>query len=68
MFPPLAESGVKDYNVLAWNGIAAPAKTPKPIIDQLNKAINLALQHPEVKAKFRDVGIEPRGEVLKISN
>ena len=59
--PTLSESGVKGYSVLAWNGVAAPAKTPKKIIDQLNKAVNLALNNPEVRAKFRDLGIEPKG-------
>lgn len=59
--PTLSESGVKGYNVLAWNGLAAPAKTPKKIIDQLNKAVNLALKSPEVRAKFKDLGIEPKG-------
>lgn len=59
--PTLSEAGVKGYSVLAWNGVAAPAKTPKKIIEQLNKAINQALKSPEVRAKFRDLGIEPRG-------
>ena len=41
--PTLLESGVKGYEVTAWNGVAAPAKTPRTIIDRLNKEINAAL-------------------------
>jgi tripartite-type tricarboxylate transporter receptor subunit TctC len=59
--PTLSESGVKGYDVVAWNGMAVPAKTPKAIIDRLNKEINLALKDPEVKAKFQSVGIDPKG-------
>ena len=59
--PTLAESGVKGYNVTAWNGVAAPAKTPRPIIDRLNKEINAALALPDVRSKFQDVGIDARG-------
>ena len=59
--PTLAESGVKGYNVTAWNGVAAPAKTPRPILERLNKEINAALALPDVRAKFQDVGIDARG-------
>jgi tripartite-type tricarboxylate transporter receptor subunit TctC len=59
--PTIGESGVKGYNVTAWNGVAAPAKTPRPIIERLNKEINAALALPDVRAKFQEVGIDPRG-------
>lgn len=59
--PTLAESGVRGYDVTAWNGIAAPAKTPKAIIDKLNKEINAVLALPDVKAKFQESGIDSRG-------
>lgn len=59
--PTLSEAGVKGYDVIAWNGIAAPAKTPRAIIDRLNKEINLILASPEVKQKFLEVGIDSRG-------
>lgn len=59
--PTINESGVKGYDVMAWNGIAAPAKTPKAIIERLNREVNLILNSPEVKQKFLDVGIDSRG-------
>jgi tripartite-type tricarboxylate transporter receptor subunit TctC len=59
--PTLTESGVKGYNVTAWNGIAAPAKTPRAIIERLNKEINATLALPEVRSKFLELGVDPRG-------
>ncbi len=59
--PTINESGVKGYDVMAWNGIAAPAKTPKAIIDRLNREVNLILNMPDVKQKFLEVGIDSRG-------
>lgn len=59
--PTLMESGVKGYNVTAWNGVAAPAKTPRTIVDRLNKEINAALALPDVRSKFQELGIDARG-------
>ncbi len=59
--PTINESGVKGYDVMAWNGLAAPAKTPKAIVDRLNREVNLILNSPEVKQKFLEVGIDSRG-------
>jgi tripartite-type tricarboxylate transporter receptor subunit TctC len=59
--PTLLESGVSGYEVTAWNGVAAPAKTPQPIIERLNREINAVLALPEVRAKFSEVGIDARG-------
>ena len=59
--PTMAEAGVNGYDVTAWNGMAAPAKTPRPIIERLNKEINAVLALPEVRNKFSEFGIESRG-------
>ena len=59
--PTLMESGVKDFDVMAWNGLAAPAKTPKAIIERLNKEVNAVLALPDVQKRFQDLGIDPRG-------
>ncbi|MCM2347566.1 MAG: tripartite tricarboxylate transporter substrate binding protein [Acidovorax soli] len=58
--PTLAESGYKGFEAVTWFGILAPAGTPAPIVAQLNKAINAALQQPEVADKLRSEG----GDVL----
>jgi tripartite-type tricarboxylate transporter receptor subunit TctC len=55
--PTMAESGVPDLNLSAWMALLAPAKTPRPIIDQLNKLVQTAFD-AELKAKLSENGIE----------
>jgi tripartite-type tricarboxylate transporter receptor subunit TctC len=55
--PTMAEAGLKDVNLSAWIGLLAPAKTPQPIIDQLNRAV-VAAMDAELKAKLFESGIE----------
>ena len=40
------EAGLKDYEVLSWNGLSVPAATPKPVIDTLVKGLNDVLPDP----------------------
>lgn len=55
--PTMAESGFADLNLSAWIGLLAPAKTPRAIIDQLNRAVHAALD-ADVKAKLAENGME----------
>jgi tripartite-type tricarboxylate transporter receptor subunit TctC len=55
--PTAAEAGVPGYNVTSWNGIFAPAGTPQPVVDTLNKAIREAVAEPDVKEKFAKLGV-----------
>jgi tripartite-type tricarboxylate transporter receptor subunit TctC len=48
--PTMVESGFADLSLSAWIGLLAPAKTPRPLIDQLNRAVAAALD-ADVKAK-----------------
>ncbi|GGG34341.1 exported protein [Caldovatus sediminis] len=57
--PTLAESGVPDFDVFGWNGILAPAGTPRPIIGRLNAAIHAVLREPEVARQLAEQGAEP---------
>jgi tripartite-type tricarboxylate transporter receptor subunit TctC len=57
--PTFAELGVKDVEAIGWFGFFAPAKTPKPIVDALNRAINKALTSPDVVAKLSGIGMDP---------
>ena len=55
--PTMVESGFADMNLSAWIGLLAPAKTPKPVIEQLNRAV-VAAMDPELKAKLAENGME----------
>jgi tripartite-type tricarboxylate transporter receptor subunit TctC len=55
--PTMAESGISELNLSAWMALLAPAKTPRPIIEQLNRAVQQAFD-AETKAKLADTGIE----------
>lgn len=56
----LAELGHGAFESVTWYGILAPAGTPAPIIDQLNKAINAILTHADAAEQLRSEG----GDVL----
>jgi tripartite-type tricarboxylate transporter receptor subunit TctC len=57
--PTLDEQGMKGYECYTWNIILAPAGTPKPIVDQLNDAINKSLDDPKVIDSLQKAGVDP---------
>lgn len=56
--PPIANT-LKGFELLAWYAMYAPAGTPQPVIDRLNKAIVSAMAKPEVSNRFTSLGLEP---------
>jgi tripartite-type tricarboxylate transporter receptor subunit TctC len=58
--PTVAESGVPGYQASSWNGVAAPARTPKALIDRLNREVNAAAGKPEVRKRLSELGVEAR--------
>ncbi len=56
--PTLAESGLPGFDVSLRYGIVAPAGTPRPIIDKLNKELDAALATEEVKQRILNAGAE----------
>jgi tripartite-type tricarboxylate transporter receptor subunit TctC len=62
--PTMAEAGFPDFEFVIWHGLYAPKGTPKEAIETLNKALQVALDDPNVKARFADVGTKafPAGE------
>ena len=54
--PTMAEAGLPGYDISGWHGIAVPAATPKPIVTQLNKAINEIFADPEFKKRWEELG------------
>lgn len=59
--PTVMESGLPNFDVSSWNGLAAPAGVPAPIIARLSKAVNEALQSPKTQDAGRKLGMEMRG-------
>jgi tripartite-type tricarboxylate transporter receptor subunit TctC len=57
--PTIAESGLPGFEASAWDGVLAPAGTPRPVIDRLNAAIREALQDPAIVESLRRLGAEP---------
>jgi 2-methylaconitate cis-trans-isomerase PrpF/tripartite-type tricarboxylate transporter receptor subunit TctC len=56
--PTLKEAGIDGVEVQQWYGFFAPAKTPKPIIDQLNKSLNRVLADKEIIKRIEDHGAD----------
>jgi tripartite-type tricarboxylate transporter receptor subunit TctC len=57
----MEEAGVAGVNIGSFSGVAAPAKTPRPIVDLLNGHLNAILLEPETRAMFLAQGYEPAG-------
>ena len=56
--PTLKEAGVDGVDVQQWYGLFAPAKTPKAIVDKLNKALNEVLNDKEIVKRMEDHGAD----------
>jgi tripartite-type tricarboxylate transporter receptor subunit TctC len=59
--PTAVESGMPQYNVTAWNGVAAPARTPRAIVNRLNTEINAAIARPEMRKRMAELAVTPTG-------
>ncbi|MET4579820.1 Bug family tripartite tricarboxylate transporter substrate binding protein [Ottowia thiooxydans] len=64
-YPTIAEAGYPSYAIEAWWAFAAPANTPAPIVERLNKAIVEAVNAPELAPKLALEGIRARGTTPK---
>lgn len=58
--PTAVESGVKDFVASSWNALAVPAKTPRPVVDRLQREIAAALADAGVREKLRGLNIDAR--------
>ena len=59
--PSLYELGMKDFDFGAWQGVLAPAGTPREIVARLNADINAILKDPEASASLVKMGFTPVG-------
>lgn len=56
--PTLAEFGLKDFNLIGWFGIYAPAGTPKNVLDLVGKKLAVVMAKPDVKKRLNELGYE----------
>ncbi|BEP94221.1 tripartite tricarboxylate transporter substrate binding protein [Acidovorax sp. A79] len=59
--PTLAESGYAGFDVQSWFGLAAPAGTPRAVVEQVNAALNKVLAQPEVRNRLQELAATPDG-------
>jgi tripartite-type tricarboxylate transporter receptor subunit TctC len=59
--PTVRELGYANLEADGWNGLFAPAKTPRDVIDRLQRETAAAVKHPEVVKRFQEIGAEPVG-------
>ena len=59
--PTMIESGFTEFVVTTWNGLAAPAGTPKAIIDRLASEVARAVKDPKIAERLAALGVTPSG-------
>jgi len=59
--PTLNESGLKGFEAVAWNGLSAPAKTPRDVIMKINADVIKIVNSPELKERLKADGSDPVG-------
>lgn len=57
--PTIAEAGLAGFRYDTWFGLLAPAATPRPIVDRLNREVVGVLNQPAVRERFRGLGADP---------
>jgi tripartite-type tricarboxylate transporter receptor subunit TctC len=63
--PTIAEAGYPGFEAVGWIGMAAPAKTPVPVLDKLNSELNRMLNDAEVKERLNTLAFSPVGGTRK---
>jgi tripartite-type tricarboxylate transporter receptor subunit TctC len=58
--PTAIESGIKDYDVVSWNGLAVSAKTPDAVIAKLNAAMKAVIPEPAIQDRAKQMGMAMR--------
>ena len=58
--PTVQEAGIAEYSVTSWQGLAAPAALPAPIVNRLNEAIATALADPSIVGRLTPLGVRAR--------
>ena len=63
--PTLDEAGLKGFQAVAWNGLSAPARTPKSVIDRINADVLKVIRAPELMEKLKAEGSDPVGSSVE---
>jgi tripartite-type tricarboxylate transporter receptor subunit TctC len=63
--PTLSEGGVAGFEVAQWYGIVAPAGTPRPVVERLQRETSVLLAQPDVAARIAAEGSEPVGSTAQ---
>ena len=58
--PTAQEAGLKDFDVTIWYGVLAPAGTPAPVVERLNREINAVMSTEEMKKRMQADGAEAK--------
>lgn len=59
--PTVVDQGIRNFDVIGWFGVLAPAATPQPVVARLNREINAILQQPDVRERLSGLGLEATG-------
>jgi len=59
LVPTVNESGLPGFEVIAWWGMLAPAKTPRAVVERLNREVRAILDRAEVRRGMIDQGMDP---------
>jgi tripartite-type tricarboxylate transporter receptor subunit TctC len=57
--PTVSESGFKDFEVIGWQGILAPAGAPRPVIERLAREFAAIVNEPDTRKEFANRGLDP---------
>jgi tripartite-type tricarboxylate transporter receptor subunit TctC len=57
----MKEAGYNDFNVVAWFGLFAPAGTPRPLVDRINKEVLTMMSKQDFRDKGAELGIDVFG-------
>ena len=58
--PTLHETVLPGFDIESWTGLLAPAGTPKPVVDRLNRELNKILAMPDIRGRLLELGVEPQ--------
>jgi tripartite-type tricarboxylate transporter receptor subunit TctC len=60
--PTAQEQGVKGFTSYNWNGVLAPAGTPKAVIDRIHAILAKPLTNPDIRKQMEAIGYEVAGD------